>query len=91
MAAAMVLLALNTSAFGADRKPNVIAPDRYIAPLKKPVDPVERQGAYGYKNELLSERRRMDLTAPKHPGASELRRSGELNREINRIDGLLQE
>ena len=59
--------------------------------LKKPVDPVERQGAYSYKNELLSERRSMDLTAPKRPGASDLRRYGELNREINRIDRLLQE
>jgi hypothetical protein len=85
------VLILSLSAFGADLQPRVIAPERYITPLKRPVDPVERQGAYSYRNELLSEQRRMDLTAPKRPGASDLRSSGELNREINRIDRLLQE
>jgi hypothetical protein len=88
---AVILLALNVSAFGADRQPSVIAPERYITPLKKPVDPVERQGAYTYRNELLSEQRHMNLTAPQRPGAADLRRSGELNSEINRIDRLLQE
>jgi hypothetical protein len=33
----------------------------------------------------------MNLTAPQRPGAADLRRSGELNSEINRIDRLLQE
>jgi len=40
---------------------------------------------------LLSEQRHMNLTAPQRPGASDLRRSGELNSAINRIDRLLQE
>jgi hypothetical protein len=33
----------------------------------------------------------MNLTTPKRPGASDLRSSGELNREVNRIDRLLQQ
>jgi hypothetical protein len=85
------LLILSVPAFGADTRPNVIAPDRYVTPLKEPVDPVEQQGAYSYRNELLSEQRRMELNAPNRTGASDLRRSGEINSEVNRIDRLLQE
>ena len=88
--AAAILLVLSVSAFGADQHPNAIAPERYIAPLQQPVDPVEQQGAYRYRNDLLSEQRQMNLNPPKHPGAADLRRSGELNSEINRMDGLLQ-
>jgi hypothetical protein len=85
------LLVLSISAFGEDQRPNVIAPDRYLTPLRKPVDTVEQQGAYVYRNELLAEQRRTELSPANRPGASELRRSGELNREINRIDRLLQQ
>ena len=85
------LLVLGISAFADDLRPSVIAPDRYQTPLRKPADTVEQQGAYAYRNELLSQQRRMELSPSNRFGASELRRSGEINREINRIDRLLQQ
>src|SRR5437867_13005609 len=77
------LLVLSISAFGGDQRPNVIAPDRYLTPLRKPVYTVEQQGAPAYRNELLAEQRRNQLSPANRPGASRKPRPGELNPQIN--------
>src|SRR5206468_12143121 len=80
------LLVFSISALGADQRLDVIAPYRYLSPLKKPVDPVEQQGAYSYRNELRAEQRRIELSPSKLPGSSEARRTEEINRDISRIE-----
>ena len=87
-------LLLAQGAFAEDR-PSAIAPYRYTAPPSAPLDSLERQKAYSYRNELSAQQRSMEMDRalnrnPDVTAASRLRSEGELSRESNRIDSVLQ-
>jgi hypothetical protein len=87
-----LLLARGASA---EDRPSAIAPDRYISPPSAPLDSLERQKAYSYRNELSAQQRSMEMDRalnrnPDVNAASRLRSEGELSRESNRIDSVLQ-
>ena len=66
-------------------------PYRYLVPGDPPRGSAAEQGAYSYRNELSAERLRLerDLSFPEGGAAVRLRRQGELNRELDRVDRLL--
>jgi hypothetical protein len=87
-------LLLAQGAFAEDR-PSAIAPYRYTAPPSAPLDSLERQKAYSYRNELSAQQRSMEMDRalnrnPDVNAASRLRSERELSRESNRIDSVLQ-
>ena len=74
----------------AGERPSAAAPYRYVVPNDLPPGSPARQGAYSYRNQLSSERLQLDRGLPgSADAATRLRREGELNREIDRVDGLL--
>jgi hypothetical protein len=79
----------------AEDRPSAIAPYRYTSPPSVQLDRLERQKAYSYRNELSAQQRSMEVDRalnrnPDVNAASRLRSEGELSRESNRIDSVLQ-
>jgi hypothetical protein len=79
----------------AEDRPSAIAPYRYISPPSAQLDSLESQKAYSYRNELSAQRRSMEMDRalnrnPDVNAASRLRSEGELSREGDRIDSVLQ-
>ena len=79
----------------AEDRPSAIAPYRYTSPPSAQLDSLERQKAYSYRNELSAQQRSMEMDRalnrnPDVNAASRLRSEGELSRESNRIDSVLQ-
>ena len=74
----------------AEERPAPIAPYRYLVPSDAPRGSPAEQGAYSYRNELSAERLRLERSlSGSEDAASRLRRQGDLNREIDRMDRLL--
>ena len=74
----------------AEERPSAVAPYRYVVPNDLPRGSPGEQGAYSYRNQLSSERLQLDRDmSGSEDAATRLRRQGELNREIDRVDGLL--
>ena len=67
-----------------------MAPYRYLAPTDLQGNSARQQEAYSYRNELARERLRLERS-PSGPAdaASRLRRQGEISRELDRVDELL--
>ena len=87
-----MLLAQGASA---EDRPSAIAPYRYAPPPSAPLDSLEQQKAYGYRNELSAQQRSTETDRVLNRdsdvnAASRLRSDGALSRETNRIDTLLQ-
>jgi hypothetical protein len=73
-----------------EERPSPVARYRYVVPNDLPSGSPGQQGAYSYRNQLSSERLRLDRDMSRsQDGATRLRRQGELNREIDRVDRLL--
>ncbi|HXV23965.1 MAG TPA: hypothetical protein VED46_06880 [Alphaproteobacteria bacterium] len=86
-----VLLVLSLSASLAEERPSPIAPYRYTSPPTGALDSLEQQKALSYRNELAAQRRLQQLDSTPQAGtAAQLRSQGDLNRETNRIDQMLQ-
>ena len=89
LAVAALLCGGPASACGAER-PSPLVPYRYLAPTDPPGSSVREQEAYSYRNELAEERLRRERGArATEDAALRLRRQGEVNREIDRVDRLL--
>lgn len=75
----------------AQEQPSPIAPYRYTSPPAGALDSLEQQKAFSYRNKLSAQQRLMELNrTPRAGAASQLRSQGELNREIDRMDHVLQ-
>jgi hypothetical protein len=74
----------------AEERPSAVAPYRYVVPNDVPSGSPAQQGAYSYRNQLSAERLQFDRDiSGSEDAATRLRRQGELNREIGRVDRLL--
>lgn len=93
-AIALALLSLwlcGTAAADAQR-PIPDASYRYLPPwASTPQNPVRQQEAYSYRNGLAAERLRMERSPlrPAEGAAARLRAQGAVNRELGRVDQLL--
>ena len=92
--AALIGIQLAQAAAAQD-EPLSIAPYRYSPAPTRPLDALEQQKAYSYRNQLSAQQRSMltDRTvnrSSKSNAASFLRRQGELTRESGRMDHVLQ-
>jgi hypothetical protein len=86
---AAVCATASQSGIGQER-PVPIAPYRYLVPGDAPRGSAAEQGAYSYRNELSAERLRLERDPSVSEGAAaRLRRQGEVNRELDRVDRLL--
>lgn len=75
----------------AQERPSPIAPYRYTSSPAGALDSLEQQKAFSYRNKLSAQQRLMEQNrAPRAGAASQLRSQGELNREIGRMDRVLQ-
>ena len=74
---------------GAER-PSPVAPYRYLVPGEPQANSVRQQQGYSYRNELARERLRVERgLSGAGDAASRLRRQREINRELDRVDRLL--
>jgi hypothetical protein len=74
----------------AEERPSSVAPYRYVVPNDVPAGSPAQQGAYSYRDQLSAERLQLDRDmSGSQDAATRLRRQGELNREIDRVDRLL--
>jgi hypothetical protein len=95
-AALAALLGLQLAqAAAAQDLPLSTAPYRYSPAPTRPLDSLEQQKAYSYRNNLSAQQRGMltDRTLNRNSdgnAASQLRRQGELSRESGRMDHVLQ-
>jgi len=80
------------SAVAADERPSAIAPYRFLAPTNGPLNSLEQQKALAYRNELEAQRLRLERNqSSKTFDLQGLRRlSDDTNRELGRVDQLLQ-
>jgi hypothetical protein len=93
LAAGLGVLIAQTGA--AQDRPISTAPYRFSPAPSRPLDSLEQQKAYSYRNELSAQQRGMltERTLSRDSGgnvASFLRRQGDLTQESSRIDGVLQ-
>jgi hypothetical protein len=73
-----------------DERPSPVAPYRYLVPGETQANSVRQQQGYSYRNELARERLRLERgLSGADDAASRLRRQGEINRELDRVDRLL--
>ncbi|HXV29213.1 MAG TPA: hypothetical protein VD840_02685 [Sinorhizobium sp.] len=75
----------------AQERPSPIAPYRYASPPAGALDSLEQQKAQSYRTQLEGQRRLQEMNRAPEAGATRLRSQGELNREIGRMDRLLQQ
>ena len=88
---AIALLFLMASALIADERPSAIAPYRFLAPTNGPLNSLEQQKALAYRNELEAQRLRLERNqSSKTFDLQGLRRLSDTNRELGRVDQLLQ-
>ena len=88
---AMALPFLMASALAADERPSAIAPYRYPAPTNRPLDSLEQQKALGYRNELEAQRLQLERNRSSRTFDPQgLRKLGDTNRELGRVDRFLQ-
>ena len=89
MIALLCPLACVPPALGAER-PSPVAPYRFPLPSEPQANSVRQQQGFSYRNELARERLRLERGPSATEGAaSRLRRQGEVNRELDRVDRLL--